>query len=318
MRLVGCVVFFALLMATTAYGQGIRVREHVPPMFEFDYVGEFQNGLAVVHRGSEVAVVDTRGGFVIPFRLDQRFFSDVGFSGGVIALYDAESSRFGFYDERGEQAIDYRFLDARAFSEGLAAVQFDAVLWGFIDIAGDVVIPPSFLDARGFREGLAAVFHGRGWGFVDAGGRMVVYPEYAEVSDFDGGYATVFVWETDAFGFIDAYGNNVAWDVVVEPRSVFVPDFGDGLAAFSDGAYWGFSDRYGNVVVAARFDAVTGFSEGYAWVLQDGLWGILQIYERSVFVVVVVIGVVVVAVGVVLWFFRRKLTNTLKSLSLRA
>jgi len=273
-------------MATTVHAQNIRVREHLRPMFEFDHVGDFENGLAVVFRGSEVAVVDVNCEFVIPFRFDPRFFRDVGFSDGFIALYDAETSRFGYYNAHGEQVIDYRFVDARPFSEGLAAVRLDTVQWGFIDIVGDVVIPPAFLDARGLREGLAAVFHSKGWGFVDSDGNMVVYPEYSHVSDFEDGFATVYVWETQQFGFIDTYGNNIAWFEYLPPGvwvyPMELPRFSDGLITFSlamdDGqVLFGYMDTTGNVVISPMFNFTTRFSDGRAIVWVDERAGIIDI-----------------------------------------
>jgi hypothetical protein len=96
---------------------------------------------------------------------------------------------YGYVDLEGRTAIEPAFLDARGFSEGLAAVRV-AAGWGYIDHNGDWVIPPRFSAAAPFAEGRAAVQDSTGrWGYVDPTGRMVLPPRFERLSRFVEGRA---------------------------------------------------------------------------------------------------------------------------------
>jgi len=60
-------------------------------------------------------------------------------------------------------------------------------------------------------------------------------------------------------------------------------DFSGSLAMVRQGSYpnykYGFVDTEGNVAVSPIYDAIQNFSEGLAWVQQDGKWGILQVSD---------------------------------------
>ena len=96
---------------------------------------------------------------------------------------------YGYVDPEGRTAIEPAFLDARGFSEGLAAVRV-AAGWGYIDRNGDWVIPPGFSAAAPFAEGRAAVrdFSGH-WGYIDPTGRLVVPHQFKRLSRFVEGRA---------------------------------------------------------------------------------------------------------------------------------
>ncbi len=96
---------------------------------------------------------------------------------------------YGYVDLEGRTAIEPAFLDARSFSEGLAAVRV-AAGWGYIDRSGHWVIPPRYSAAAPFAEGRAAVRDAAGrWGYVDPTGQFVVPPQFERLSRFVEGRA---------------------------------------------------------------------------------------------------------------------------------
>lgn len=108
---------------------------------------------------------------------------------GCYSPGDAGHRIYGYVDSQGEVAIEPAFLDARAFSEGLAAVQV-AGGWGYIDRDGRWVIPPRYSAAASFADGRAAVRDERRlWGYVDTTGRVVVPPRFQRASRFVDGRA---------------------------------------------------------------------------------------------------------------------------------
>ena len=108
---------------------------------------------------------------------------------GCYSPSDVGHRIYGFVDSQGRLAVAPAFLDARSFSEGLAAVQV-AGGWGYIDRDGRWVIPPRYSAAASFAEGLAAVSDQRRlWGYVDTTGRLVVPYRYKQASRFVNGRA---------------------------------------------------------------------------------------------------------------------------------
>jgi hypothetical protein len=67
-----------------------------------------------------------------------------------------EKGKWGFIDINGNQVIDYKYDDAKSFSDGLAAVCLGD-RWEYIDDKGSVIIDISMDDAEPFHKGIAQV-----------------------------------------------------------------------------------------------------------------------------------------------------------------
>ena len=128
---------------------------------------------------------------------------------------------YGYVDLEGRTAIEPAFLDARSFSEGLAAVRV-AAGWGYIDRSGHWVIPPRYSAAAPFAEGRAAVRDATGrWGYVDATGQTVVPPQFERLSRFVEGRA----WGERPDGQLQAIDRDGR--VTPSPASADRASFGD-------------------------------------------------------------------------------------------
>lgn len=80
---------------------------------------------------------------------------------------------------------------ARDFTEGLAPVQMDNGLWGYINRRGVMVIAPQFEAAFGFSDGLAGVVVGGKRGFITYDGRFAIEPQFDDFWRHDGGVVAV-------------------------------------------------------------------------------------------------------------------------------
>src|SRR5262249_42446585 len=131
-------------------------------------------------------------------------------------------------DKTGRVAVDFQFLSADRFSEGLAAIEvLPQHKRGYIDAKGTMVIQPKFDFAFAFSEGLAPVLYGgrwirrvhehtgravvKGrWGFVDRKGRTVI--RLSKAVDYAGGFkagvASVRL-KDGRVGYIDRKGRYV-------------------------------------------------------------------------------------------------------------
>ncbi|KAF0172590.1 MAG: KWG repeat protein [Limisphaerales bacterium] len=105
---------------------------------QFDYAGEFSEGLAVVGLGKFPA------------------------------------TKWGYINREGKVVIPAQFDGAHDFSEGMAAVGIGGKL-GYIDRTGKLVVPPQFDEAQKFSGGRARVrIIKEGYGYISKTGERVV------------------------------------------------------------------------------------------------------------------------------------------------
>ncbi len=88
---------------------------------------------------------------------------------------------WGYLGPDGLPAVPLQFLEARNFSEGLAAVRREN-RWEYIDIHGKAVIPEQFERAEEFASGAAIVVAKGNFGIIDQTGNYLVKPEYPYIS----------------------------------------------------------------------------------------------------------------------------------------
>ena len=128
--------------------------------------GPFREGVALVGR-NDFGLIDTSGHYVIP---PQHATAWPTMREGLI--WSPWASPQGFYDKNGKLVIDTSsYSNARAFSEGLAAVKKDK--YGYINKKGELVIPLQFDNALDFVDGLAMVGTDEGWVYIDKSGKVV-------------------------------------------------------------------------------------------------------------------------------------------------
>jgi hypothetical protein len=215
---------------------------------------------------------------------------------------DAGHRVYGYVDQGGNLVIPLRYLDARPFQEGLAAVR-TAEGWGFIDRNGEWIIPPRFGDAGSFAGGRAAVQEQGGYvGYIDTTGQWVVAPQYTTASRFVGGRAIVedqmlvdrdgkVTSELDFAAFDDwsdslDKGESSDFQFLMnkqlreqEFRAIAL----SGLVPFRTVPYQvGYQDLDGNWVIEPQFSDAEPFFEGRARVSRDGSVGFIDRTGRPV------------------------------------
>ena len=198
----------------------------------------------------------------------------------------------GFVESSGKVVIKPRFLVARSFHEGLAAVE-DASTYecGFINPSGEMEILPQFVNAESFSEGLAAVsLDGSIYGFINHKGEIVIKPAYKLVEAFHEGLAAVkkgYEWEGDSWLFIDKTGTPVESLKrgqslrTLEDHLVNAQSFSEGVAAVDRN----FIDHAGGIVSHRNYSSVSSFSEGLAGVIEKDKSGVGFIDRSEVYVI---------------------------------
>lgn len=138
----------------------------------FQWIGEFNDGLAPFYSNDRIGFFDLAGKIVIP----EQFDDATGFAEGLAAV--VKDQRWGFIDTKGRFVIKPQFYGADSFSTGLASVETDTG-WGMIDRKGKFVLPASseYLFLGRLVNGLAKVYLRDGdvfnVGLIDAEGHVV-------------------------------------------------------------------------------------------------------------------------------------------------
>jgi len=101
-----------------------------------------------------------------------------GFSQELVRARGSYSGYYGYWGyvdkSSGKIIIPCKYVQAKDFCEGLAAVANSYSYWGYIDKTGKVVIPFEYEQAENFLEGIAAVKNNGKWGFIDKNGAEII------------------------------------------------------------------------------------------------------------------------------------------------
>jgi len=238
----------------------------------YDHVGSFNDGFAVVKKGSTYGVIDGKWKEVSMDFKDNprvlgkgRFAVQAGKEGGMM-----EMGTFDLYDAQGRRLTKAGYHYIHAFSEDLALVELGNKN-GYIDLLGDVVIPLVYDDAEPFSEGLAFVrdddFNAH---FIDRKGNKVLSSkEWIMAGGFKDGLS--WVDTVDGDGVIDRKG-----EYVVKPAFERIKDIEKGLASAQKEKRWGVINMKGQWVAEPRYSDVGWWSQERLAVMIDGKWGYID------------------------------------------
>lgn len=153
---------------------------------EYDYASTMNNGIAAVKVDEKWNIIDKNGKNVtnnsyvdvildekqIVFRSDRMFVA-------------TETDNYIMVDSSGKQIGSLVFEDAKLFaSDAPTAVKIDGK-WCYVDINGNLISDKTYSDARAFTNGLAAVCIDGKWGFIDESEAIVIEPVFFGAKDFN-------------------------------------------------------------------------------------------------------------------------------------
>jgi hypothetical protein len=278
---------------------------------QFDEVTPFTDGLAVFERDRKWGIINRSGRIL----LEDHPHPLVPFSKGIVR-FSPRSEGWGLIDTtgrvvmpKGHRIVELpvgplaRFAvgelwgvvntDGKVVADAIySAVKFTPQsniwvtttdgLWGLMDRDGNWILRPQFdLVSLNLREAVWYKKDNR-WGLVTLEGKILTEPKFAHVKMFTEGVAGVTV-DGNLWGVIDSTGT-----MITEPKFEWIGPFHEGLAWFNvdgveneygvyDGGKWGYTDKYGNVVIEpVPYDRVGNFSSGMAPVKLHDLWGAID------------------------------------------
>ncbi|WP_176957286.1 WG repeat-containing protein [Mariprofundus sp. KV] len=172
---------------------------------------------------------------------------------GAYKVVEGGEKRSIFIDSSGEQAIGKSFLNASAFSNGVARVQGDNKKYWFIDAKGKA-LTSEYHDLH-VMEGERAFYSpdGKSWGLMDNQFKVIVKPKYKSVNGFtDDALLTSVQDQSGLWGYIDKTGKTV-----IPPRYTYASsNFHSGMASVSlepqgDKQTYFFIDNRGNPLLGS-------------------------------------------------------------------
>ncbi|MBQ6836503.1 MAG: WG repeat-containing protein [Clostridia bacterium] len=207
---------------------------------DFDYISDFQNGMAVVGKNGKYGIVNTIGEFVLEMCFD----------------------------------------GLKAFENDRYAPAKSGEKWGYINKKGDFVIEPQFDDAHSFAGGkYARIEIDRLQGLIDRAGNIIVEPEFAPVGEIRDDMAIVTEIEQKRFGVKPHFSVlNIRTGELKWIDYDNVGNFAEnGLARVYKFARWGFINTEGEEVIPLQFREARGFENGLAAVCtKDKTWGFIN------------------------------------------
>jgi len=268
----------------------------------FDYVGNFNSGLAVASKNEKVGYIDASGTYVIAPQFD--YAED--FSEGVAAVcYSNDGLQCGYIDTKGKliTPLDITSMDYQTqASEGYFTAchgSMDDCQYRFTKTDGTPANFGDFAWADPFSEGYAAVQQRVGtdylWGFINKKGDLVVKPMFIWVGKFGSGLAPVCIGtstENCTIGFINTSG-----EFEINPQYEYFefydsestwgnyPQHGffEGLARVMVDQKIGYIDSTGKMVIQPQFTYGGNFVNGLARVKVNGKMGFIN--KKGVLVV---------------------------------
>lgn len=176
----------------------------------YDWIYQYQDGLARAEKGDWNGFLDTQGNEVftttdyvcyddfseglakvhqthysiISSSQDKSIYGRVISEEGIINIKQVEY-RYGFIDTTGNIVIPCIYKEVESFKQGLAKVKKENGGWGFINKMGEEVISCIYEEAESFIQGLAKVKkQNEGWGYIDKAGKEVIPCKYRYISSF--------------------------------------------------------------------------------------------------------------------------------------
>lgn len=254
--------------------------------FEFDYLGIFIEGMAIIKKGNKVGCVDDKG--TLYFSENLPPICEKILKGNKDNLDAVNILKKSVNTEQGNDngaAIDLQhFGKVQNFSEGMSVVNIDGK-FGFVNRKGQVVIPAKYQEVGNFSEGLARFMiidedYNSKWGFLNSKGDVVIDAVFEEAGDFRSGLAPVLLKvgnDIQRWGYINKTGK-----IVIQPLFSGAEEFSERYAAVCEYVKWGYINTSGALVIPYQFQEAGHYVNGWAKVKKDGKVGYINKAGRFV------------------------------------
>lgn len=200
--------------------------------------------------------------------------------------------KVAFFDVDGGAITDHLYNSAYRFYHGHAPVlRLDPDAgprgWGVINRAGELVVEHQYRKLFPFQYGfgVASIIDDNQlerWGVIDTTGKVVIPFQYGRIS----GTGAEGLFVAQKYGMREAergYLNNECYildqkgNVLASTPFKLWDDFSEGLVvAENKDEKYGFANAKGELVIPFQYEWACAFSEGLAWVKENGKYGFIN------------------------------------------
>ena len=225
--------------------------------------------------------IDTLGKLTIPYKFDSafRFFEGKA----LVANNSSEGTEYKFINPEGGKFGNSFFAYAQSYCNGMALVRIspddNSGIWGYMDAQGQLFYFKDCLEARNFNGGFAPVKWLNGWEFINKKMNTVIHEKFDEVGAFSQGLCPVaFGFDTlRRWGYMNSLGQMVTTTTYLNAG-----EFHNNLAPVQlktevklgrktvSQKYYGYIGGNGDLLIPAKYQEASIFSEGLALVKLNG------------------------------------------------
>jgi hypothetical protein len=230
---------------------------------QYALAGDYWRGLAEVDIGGKSALIDLEGRTV----LGPKFTRALPF--GVGAFWVKDGARHSLNTAGFDELVtvhDTKSLNTQFVTDGT---------WKLVDRTGTFIPTPEISSIKYFDlndDKLMWAHTNSGWGLIQGDGSWLVQPKYQQIGDLVEGFAAVRLG--DKWGYIDRTGTTV-----IQPEFSSAESFDDGgLALAKVGRFSGLIDKSGAWVIRPHYGRISRDKTDVVWVEIDGKIGA---FERS-------------------------------------
>jgi tetratricopeptide (TPR) repeat protein len=274
-----------------------RGRVTIPPVY--DWVEDFNEGLALVSKGGLMGFIDKKGTVVVPLKYESAelflgglavvakddIYGAVDRQGKVVVPFDFDElgdytedltyairdEMVGYVNKKGRTFIDFQFEFGTAFKDGFAKVA-DSSLYGIIDLKGNIVVPLKNEYIDEFENGFARAREGQFYGLYNTSGKLVVPFEYDNIGKYQEGFIAAV--QKQRVGFLnDTGGVVIDFQYNIDSRNIRDLVFIHGITKVFQKGKYGLIDKTGKKVLPAMFEDIGGWSDPRIAVKKNRLWG---------------------------------------------
>lgn len=172
----------------------------------FDRATSMYSGSAAVSNGGKWGIVDSKGNLTVACKYDDIALNMYGCytSGNFYAA--AENGKYMLFDLTGTKIGSFSCadIDISTDKEWFAYKDAASGLWGYADSTGTVIIKPQYADAKAFSNGYAAVMSDEGfWGFIDKDGDLLIDCTFTEAGYFSKDATCIVASATNRYSLLE-------------------------------------------------------------------------------------------------------------------
>lgn len=217
--------------------------------FNYDYIGDFCDGLALVENDGQWGYINENGDEVIPCVYEMAG----PFSDGLAYVLPANEDKYVYIDTNGQIALrtDYEFV--RSFSGGAAPVSHGQE-WALIDKKGNELTEFAYTSLIPYNYEGEQIFvvqtPDNKYGILNKKGEVVLPCEYGVIDHFDQGVATLLEIGKGAkkVGLVNVEGR-----IVLPFAYDGIQLTGEGIVRLQSDSKYGFADLNGNVLMPCTY-----------------------------------------------------------------